>query len=148
MNKAKHFIFQTHSVSQTQKLAKFLSRKIPKKNLLKGALIFGLEGELGSGKTSFVRGFLRALGIRGKITSPTFVIIKNYGRIYHIDCYRTEKIKELLDLGLKEILANHQNIVLIEWPEKIKKILPKNSIWIKFEHSGKINERIIKFTKH
>ena len=118
----------------------------------KNALILALSGNLGSGKTTFVQGFLRAAGIRRKITSPTFVLIKNYKiqtenykRVYHIDCYRIKKSKELLDLGLKEILNNPENIVLIEWPERIKKILPKDLIWIKFKHGEKENKRILKF---
>ena len=102
--------------------------RIKKKN----ALILALSGNLGSGKTTFIQGFLRAAGIRRKITSPTFVLIKNYKiqtenykRVYHIDCYRIKKSKELLDLGLKEILNNPENIVLIEWPERIKKFCRK-----------------------
>ncbi len=134
----------------------------------KNALILALSGNLGSGKTTFVQGFLRAAGIRRKITSPTFVLIKNYKlktenykRAYHVDCYRINSDaqrgrspdlaerrgnpKELSGLGLKEILNNPENIVLIEWPERIKKILPKDLIWIKFKHGEKENKRILKF---
>jgi len=107
-----------------------------------------LEGELGSGKTRFVQGFAKGLGIRQRLTSPTFVLMKKYklpkGRIfnfqftisnflYHIDCYRLSKPKDLLDLDFKEIVFNPQNIILIEWAEKIRSILPKETIWIKFE---------------
>jgi len=99
---------------------------------------------LGSGKTTFVQGFLRGLGIKKKITSPTFVIAKNYKQAYHIDCYRIKKADELLKLGLREVLENPQNIVLIEWAEKIKKILPKNFVWLKFEHGPKENIRVIR----
>jgi len=147
------FAYNTNSPRKTQKIAaelavKFLAVKTKRKN----ALIFALSGDLGSGKTTFVQGFLRALGIRKKITSPTFVLIKNspipqlsnYQRAYHIDCYRIKKSKELLDLGFKEILSDPQNIVLIEWPEIIRRILPKNTIWIKFEHAEKENIRGIR----
>ena len=104
-----------------------------------------LSGELGGGKTTFVQGFMTGAGIKKKITSPTFVLLKNYKLIYHIDCYRLKKAKELLDLGLREILINPKNIVLIEWPEIVKKYLPKSAIWIKFKYGKKENERIINF---
>ena len=148
-----HF-YKTTSFRQTKKLANLLARKFLQRRLKqKGALVLALSGDLGAGKTTFVQGFLRGLGVRKKITSPTFVIIKNYelriknhgkyGRAYHIDCYRIKKVKELLDLGLKEILENPQNIVLIEWAERIKRALPKNAVWLKFEHGEKENQRII-----
>lgn len=154
---------ETNSSGQTKKIAGFLASVIASREKsclradrnLKNALVLALAGDLGSGKTTFVQGFLRAVGIRKKITSPSFVLIKNYKlriknrgykNIYHIDCYRTKKSKELLDLGLKEILNNPKNIVLIEWSERIKKILPKeNLVWIKFEHGGKENIRKIIF---
>ena len=158
-------IHKTTSSSETKKLAAVLAKKFSKKKSGRHALVFALTGDLGSGKTTFVQGFLRALGVKSKITSPTFVLIKNYSitqlpnysRAYHIDCYRIKKPNELLKLGFKGILKNPRNIVLIEWAEKIsakggpasggKKILPKNSIWLKFEHGKKENERIIKVGK-
>jgi len=117
----------------------------------KNALVFALRGDLGSGKTVFVQGFLKGLGIRKKITSPTFVLIKNYlitqlpnyQNVYHIDCYRIRKPGELLKLGLENILKNPQNVVLIEWAEKIRKVLPKKAIWLKFKHREKENQREI-----
>ncbi len=109
-----------------------------------------LKGDLGSGKTTFTQGFLRGLGIRGKAQSPTFVIFKRFAlrdlpftNVYHFDCYRIKKADELKILGIKEILENPKNIVLIEWPERIKKILPKNIWKIEFKHGKKENERVI-----
>ncbi|MEK7162937.1 MAG: tRNA (adenosine(37)-N6)-threonylcarbamoyltransferase complex ATPase subunit type 1 TsaE [Patescibacteria group bacterium] len=140
------------SAKQTKQFAGFLAKEILKKQPEpKNALVLALVGDLGAGKTTFVQGFLRAVGIKKKITSPTFVLIKTYKLtnlktyklIYHIDCYRIKKSKELLALGLKEILNNPHNIILIEWPERIKNILPKDSIWIKFEYGEKENEKII-----
>jgi tRNA threonylcarbamoyladenosine biosynthesis protein TsaE len=69
--------------------------------------------------------------------------MKKYKNLYHIDCYRLNKPKELLDLDFKEIISNPQNIVLIEWAEKVRKILPKNTIWINFKIINQ-NERKIK----
>ena len=105
----------------------------------KGALVFGLKGDLGAGKTTFLQGFAKGLGIKGKITSPTFVIMNRFPtkkgkftNFYHLDCYRIEDAKEMKNLGFEEIINNEKNIVCIEWPEKIKKVLPKNINMIKF----------------
>ena len=143
--------YKTTSFRQTKKLANLLARKFLRRRLKqKGALILALSGELGAGKTTFIQGFMRGLGVRKKITSPTFVLIKNYKlktsnykRVYHVDCYRIKNAGELLKLGLREIFENPQNIVLIEWTERIRRALPKNAIWLKFEHGEKENQRII-----
>lgn len=140
---------------QTQKIVGILAGEILKTKIKsKNALVFALSGNLGSGKTTFAQGFLRGLGIKKKITSPTFVLIKNYElritnygnykRIYHIDCYRVKKSADLTALGLKEILKNPENIVLIEWPERIKRALPKNTIWLKFKHGEEESVRYIR----
>lgn len=137
----------TKNEQETKKAARLLAQEIIKKPLkTKGAVVIGLEGELGSGKTRFVQGFARGLGIRQRLTSPTFVILrrhaipaspaggrdKQYANLYHIDCYRLNKSKDLLDLDFKEITNNSQNITIIEWAEKVKKILPRDAIWIRF----------------
>jgi len=152
--------FETKSKNQTKKLAKLLCQTVLRKKNPSNALVFALSGDLGAGKTTFVQGFISGAGIKKRVISPTFVLIKTYKLknlktyklIHHIDCYRIKKAKELLSLGLKEILKDPKNIVLIEWPEIIKKYLPagkaglpKNIIQIKFEHGEKINERIISF---
>lgn len=119
---------------ETNRLAKILAQEIVKKSLKnKTALIIGLEGELGSGKTTFIKAFAKGLGIKKRLTSPTFVLMKNYRNFYHIDCYRIKNYKDVLALDFKEIISNPKNIVTIEWAEKIKKILPKNIIWLKFK---------------
>ena len=97
------------------------------------ATVLALQGDLGAGKTSFLQGFAKGLGIEEKILSPTFVIMKRFGNFYHFDCYRINKPEEILELGFKEIVSNPKNIVAIEWPEKIKKYLPKEAIKIKFK---------------
>jgi len=80
------------------------------------------------------------LGIKDKILSPTFVILKNFQLptskfqyFYHIDCYRIKKPEEILTLGFKEIVSNPKNIIAIEWAEKMNKILPKESIILDFK---------------
>ncbi len=126
-----------------QKVGKYLSNEILKEILEnKKAIVIGLEGDLGSGKTTFVQGIAKGLGIKGKITSPTFVIMKKYDFLYHIDCYRI-KSKDLLELDFKEIIKQSGNIVVIEWAERIKKVLPKDVIWMKFEYLDKDKRKII-----
>lgn len=115
----------------------------------RGALVFGLEGNLGSGKTTFLQGFAKGLGIKQKILSPTFVIIKRFQvsssrfqDFYHIDCYRINNPKELLNLGFKEIVKKPANIIAVEWSERIKQILPKNTLSVKFEILAKKERKI------
>ena len=106
-----------------------------------GALVLALVGDLGSGKTAFAQTFAEALGVKDKIKSPTFIIFRKheihqreFRFFYHFDVYRIHNEKEILNLGWEEIISNPQNIVLVEWADKIEKILPKNCIKIIFKH--------------
>lgn len=130
--------FLTQNKKQTENLAKMLAKAcLPKlqrrQKILKHALIFGFVGNLGAGKTTFIQSFAKGLGIRSRLTSPTFVLMKKYNNLYHLDCYRIKDYKDILALDFAEIVADFKNIILIEWAEKIKKILPKNTVWIKFK---------------
>ena len=109
---------------------------------LKPGDVLGLVGELGAGKTQFVKGLAKGLGIKNNITSPSFVLLKKYNNLIHIDCYRLNSPQELLDLGWQEFLED-KNIIAIEWADKIKKIMPRDTIWIKFKTGQKENQRII-----
>jgi len=133
----------TSSSNQTKKLGEKFAREILKSRSRKKAFVIGLEGELGGGKTTFIQGFAKGLGIKEKILSPTFVIMKKFNNFYHFDCYKIQKSKELLDLGFKEIISNSENIIVVEWADKIKKIMPKNTLWIQFEF---VDETIRKIT--
>jgi len=143
----------TYSAAQTKNLGKKLAQDILKFPLKKKAIVVALKGELGSGKTTFLQGFAKGLGIKDKILSPTFVILKkfqipasDFQHFYHIDCYRIKKPEEILTLGFKEIISNPQNIITIEWAEKVNKILPPESIILDFKLKGeKEREIIIKF---
>jgi len=142
--------FQTKNEKRTEKLGEEIGRKILKEKLGKIAKILALEGDLGGGKTTFLKGFAKGLGIKEKILSPTFVIAKRFEvsgsrfqYFYHIDCYRIEKPREILDLGFREIIKDPKNIVAIEWADKIKKILPKEVIKIKFKILGKKEREIL-----
>jgi len=132
--------YLTNNPYQTKKLGEILAKEILKTKLKKTAFIIGLEGDLGGGKTTFLKGFAKGLGLKQKILSPTFIILRGFQipstkfkNFYHIDCYRIKKPKEILDLGFKEIIQNPKNTVAVEWAEKIRKIMPKNTTWIKFE---------------
>lgn len=123
-------------LSNSEEETKKLAAKIAKE---KQNRIFALSGSLGAGKTIFVQGFAEGLTIKEKILSPTFVLIRHHRipntskTLYHIDLYRLEDIKNIKQLGLQEIWTNPNNIIIIEWAQKIKEFLPKNTLWIYFE---------------
>lgn len=126
--------FLTTSPRQTQKLGEKIARGLFKETKSgSGAKVLGLAGGLGGGKTTFLQGFARGLGIKEKILSPTFIIIRRIKNFHHVDCYRVKESKELLDLGFKEIISDPGNIVAVEWADRIKKIMPKETIWLGFE---------------
>ena len=101
---------------------------------LKTGSIVVLVGEMGAGKTTFTQSVLRAMGIEDLEGSPTYSLINEYvspyfGKVYHMDLYRLNSLDEALDIGIEELL--YQNVIcFIEWPEKIKELLPDNTIWV------------------
>ena len=141
------------SPKQTKEIASDFIKKIIKRPPFKeGALVFSLEGELGAGKTQFLKGIGKALKIREKINSPTFVIMKRYPLkrkdfkyLWHLDLYRLKKTKEITNLGFKDLLKDKKNLIFIEWGNKIKKILPKNYLRIKIKIKGE-KERILEIS--
>lgn len=140
----------TKNEKETRKLGEILAQEILKTKPAKKAFFICLQGNLGSGKTTFVQGLAKGLGIREKILSPTFVIIKSFPikksyfkKFYHLDCYRLKSGKEILKLNFQEIAKKPYHLVVVEWSEKIKKFLPKNNLWIKFFVKNK-KEREIK----
>lgn len=136
----------SQSPRETEGIARALAKQLPRGTIL------ALSGNLGSGKTVFVRGLARAFGIRQRITSPTFVIAKVYQiphakkYFYHFDLYRIRHLRELAELGLTEVLSNRRNLVAIEWPEKVKKILPPHTIFIDLSLTKFRGQRKIKIS--
>lgn len=144
--------FLSKSVEETAKIAReFVSELKPQKT----ATIVGLYGELGSGKTTFMKYLAEYFGVEETIKSPTFVIMKIYElvasskqpasrfkHLIHIDAYRIEKEEEMLNLGWNKIIANPKNLICIEWPNKIASIMPPHIV-VKFEHYGNENQRKI-----
>ena len=154
--------FLSNNIEETAQIASnFASKLAPKE---KRATIVGLYGELGSGKTTFMKYLAKVLGIKENIQSPTFVIEKIYDltpryaspspcegeggrnntfdKLIHIDAYRIEKPEEMLNLGWSDIISDPQNLICIEWPERIAGIMPPHIV-VKFEHGQKENQRKI-----
>ncbi|MFA5792078.1 MAG: tRNA (adenosine(37)-N6)-threonylcarbamoyltransferase complex ATPase subunit type 1 TsaE [Candidatus Paceibacterota bacterium] len=130
-------------IKETRQIAKiFLKEILKNRNMQKGAIVVGLSGDLGSGKTAFVQSVAKHLNIKNKINSPTFVIIKkyiikktkDYNFLFHLDAYRLKNEKELSHLGWEEIIKEKGNLVFIEWPENVQKIIPKDSFYVYFSH--------------
>jgi len=103
------------------------------------ATVIALSGDLGSGKTAFVKEAAKYFDIKDDVTSPTFVLMKyyrlqttGYKLFVHIDAYRLEKESELLKLGWAELIADPGNIIFIEWPENVKGIVPADSKRLRF----------------
>ena len=130
------------NLEEMEKFAELIANEISESKAVGGAVVVGLYGDLGSGKTTFTKSFISAFGVKQTVTSPTFVIEKIYKlprenkfkHIIHIDAYRLNSGEEMKDLGWEKISTNPENIILIEWPEKITDILPKNTkkIYFKF----------------
>jgi len=133
----------SNSPKQTLNIAREFAK------LLSGGEKIALLGELGSGKTTFVKGVARGLGIKKKITSPTFVLAKLYqfgGKpkrfLHHLDLYRLNQHSELADLGLAEIMDGKTDIVLVEWAERAQKYFPRGSVIIKIAPPKGKNENV------
>jgi tRNA threonylcarbamoyladenosine biosynthesis protein TsaE len=149
--------FISHSLAETEMFAAHYIRGVCKmRSEAKSdtAFVLGLYGNLGSGKTAFTQAIAKILGVESPITSPTFVIEKIYplipalstldsqsssqvsaqafAHLIHIDAYRLESSDEMRHLGWDEIFANPQNLIVIEWPERIADLLPPDHAQLKF----------------
>lgn len=158
------------NVLQTRRFARQVAERITASTHRTHAAVLALSGDLGSGKTTFAQGFARALGIRSRIASPTFIIFRRYKidilvpernrmttakvslrqaqgiehcYFYHVDAYRLRDPKELAALGFKKILTDPKNIVLVEWPENVKKLLPKDTLYVALKHGKTPSARAI-----
>lgn len=105
-----------------------------------GGDIVALHGELGSGKTTFTQGLAAGLGVKDRIISPTFVVVRSHifnkngaKQLFHIDLYRVEKVDDLKEIGIEEML-NDESIVIIEWPEKMEGLLPEKTKHVFFRY--------------
>jgi tRNA threonylcarbamoyladenosine biosynthesis protein TsaE len=128
----------SHSLEETRALAVLFVKHV---STTPQQVIYGFSGDLGSGKTAFTQAVAKELGINEHITSPTFVIQKSYPinkegfpfkTLIHIDAYRLESGKELKVLGLDRLVENPENLILIEWPERVMEALPKEIPLLRF----------------
>lgn len=126
----------TKSTEETKKLAIELVKKTKKGSVL------ALYGDLGSGKTTFTRFFVEALGLKNRVQSPTFVVARKYGYVNHVDLYRLTSEEEARDIGIEEMLVDKNMITLIEWPEIINNLLPEDSVKIYFEYIDENTRKI------
>jgi tRNA threonylcarbamoyl adenosine modification protein YjeE len=127
----------SHSLEETAKIARewlaSLTKQAGKNGTAEsGATLVGLSGHLGAGKTAFVKAVAKELGVKEEVTSPTFVLMKLYDtkskefpRLVHIDAYRLERAEELGALNWEELMADKNNLILVEWPENVGIIAPQ-----------------------
>jgi len=129
----------TASVDQTRDLAAALAV------LARPGDVIVLAGDLGAGKTAFVQGFGRGLGVVERITSPTFTLVHVYeGRlpVHHLDVYRLEQMSEALDLGLAEML-DEGGVVLVEWGDAITRLLPHDHLEVRLTFGVGDDDRLL-----
>ena len=139
----------SNSTLQTKKIGQLLAEE------LRGGEVICLSGDLGAGKTTFAQGLLKGLKIKCPYTSPTFAIVKEYKinlkfkisnlkllSVFHIDAYRITA-KDLLELGFADFIGKKNTVVILEWPEKVKKIIPEDAVWINFRW---VNEKAREIT--
>ena len=131
-------IFKSYSEKQTEKLGESLGK------LLTAGDFLSLLGDLGAGKTAFVRGIARGMGVHDEVTSPTFTIINEYeGKcpLAHMDTYRLENPEsDLEDVGFYDYLKNH--VIVMEWADRAIGLLPEEVLWVKIEILDQNTRRI------
>jgi tRNA threonylcarbamoyladenosine biosynthesis protein TsaE len=125
-------------LSQAESLGEAIAKEI------QGGEVFGLIGDLGSGKTTFTKALGKALGIRQTISSPTFVMMQQFETpeklfLYHLDLYRTKNFSEVQSLGITEWWGHPKTVTVIEWADKIKDSLPKNTKLIYLHRDAESN---------
>ena len=126
--------FRTNSEEETIAAGEELARRLPRR-----AVVL-LIGNLGAGKTTLAKGIAKGLGAAepDEVSSPTFTLIHEYGRpprVYHVDLYRLDNVREVATLGLEE-LFDRDAVVLLEWGERFPELLPRARIEIRISHAG------------
>jgi tRNA threonylcarbamoyladenosine biosynthesis protein TsaE len=136
--------FLSHNPEQTRRLGQRLGAA------LQPGDVVCLQGDLGAGKTTFVQGVAQGWGSRDAVSSPTFIIVNVYRnnnekQLFHLDAYRLDSVGEAEELDLQSMQA--QGPLLIEWPERMERLIPRDRLWIRFEHVDP-EERQMKISSH
>lgn len=142
-------VVRIHSVRAMHELAaQYVAPLVPSKK--NQATIVALSGNLGSGKTTFVQGCFKALGIRRRATSPTFILMRrnrirrgNFQWAYHIDAYRLARARDVRALEIAEALKDPHSLFFVEWPERIARAFPRGRR-IHFAHGRTEGERTVR----
>ena len=132
--------FITHSEAETEALGEKLARSLPEHGV-----VIAMYGELGAGKTAFVRGLARGLEVDGAVTSPTFTIVNElYGKrdLFHFDMYRLRDADDLFDIGWEDFLRRG-GICAVEWSENIRDALDGDTLWVDIRRGMTDGQRII-----
>jgi tRNA threonylcarbamoyladenosine biosynthesis protein TsaE len=132
-------LIRTTNVNATRALAGDVAR------LSRGGDVIVLAGEMGAGKTAFTQGFAQALGVTETVTSPTFTLVQSYPAdrgltLHHLDVYRLDRMAEVSDLGLEELI-DPRSVTVIEWGDAIVDVLPEDRLEIRFEFVADESER-------
>lgn len=131
--------FESRSPEETRRIGEALGARLAPGDVV------ACIGELGAGKTCFLQGLVRGLGVREPATSPTFVFVNHYrGRfpVYHLDAYRTSSLTEILDLGVEELFWG-EGVTVIEWAEKLLPLLPAHTIVVRISGLGEEPREIV-----
>jgi tRNA threonylcarbamoyladenosine biosynthesis protein TsaE len=126
----------THLIGDSPEATRHAGERLGER--LHAGQVVAVIGELGAGKTCFVQGLMRGLGVRAEVTSPTFVLVNQYrGRVpvHHVDAYRTDTLTELLDLGLDEMWSG-EGVTVIEWADKLLPLLPADAVTVRIGGVG------------
>ncbi|NLU24491.1 MAG: tRNA (adenosine(37)-N6)-threonylcarbamoyltransferase complex ATPase subunit type 1 TsaE [Clostridiales bacterium] len=135
--------YVSHSVTETESIGAQLGET------LRPGTVLAYRGDLGMGKTAFTRGLARGLGVRGRVTSPTFTIVNEYPGViplFHFDMYRLGSSDELFDIGWEDYLARG-GVCAVEWSERVSDALPPDTVWVEIRrHPQGDDWRIISIT--
>lgn len=142
--------FITHSSAQTRAVAKKLWRGLRPILPFDHACVLALRGQLGAGKTTFMQGLARAMGVKRFMTSPTFLLMRSWEVfdgfpvkvLVHIDSWRVQA-NDLEHLGIGNALDDPCTLMCIEWAERVKSILPRDTIWVDFKHVSRSTRQIV-----
>lgn len=135
----------THSAKETEKFASRFARKLSPGDTV------ALYGNLGVGKTTFIKGLARGLGYEREVYSPTFIFARTYNlnnqkskikRLHHIDLYRAENKKDLSSVGIEDFLEDSQAVIVIEWAEKMGNLVTHQAIKVKIDYFGDEKRKI------